>query len=313
MDIAYKSFVDSEPFKFLVGPTAKPFYMHGGLATKLSDPMAALLGGGMVEATNRYAVLKDTDEDTFVRVIQFAYTGDYAVAEPEPDHNPSEPDNVVDESFNNLRHAHPSAFEDIVAEGETTESVPIDPEPTEEYIEEEAVPYCEWCGRNPFRKRNHKWVESGKTKTVVSKAQEAWDSFKKKADIKKTMEWKLEVNEDQHQNYTPVFLCHAKLYAFADQYLIEPLRGLVLQKLRLTLSRFKLHQQRVGDVVELLKYTYANTPCRDPKIDQLRDLISDYLVCHIEKIVHHEEFIKLLDNGDVAKDFLPKLVALRLD
>ncbi|KIW76344.1 hypothetical protein Z517_11090 [Fonsecaea pedrosoi CBS 271.37] len=299
MDIAYESFVDSEPFKFLVGPTAKPFYMHGGLATKLSDPMAALLGGGMVEAKNRYAVLKDADEDTFVRVIQFAYTGDYAVAEPKSDSVPSTADNDDD--------IPPEAPEETVSYEDYSAA-----EPAQSWD----FPSGGFSRKKKGRKNNAFFAEAFEDPGSLnerSKGKQAWDSFKTKAHLKETMCWDPEVNEDQHQNYTSVFLCHAKLYTFADQYLIEPLRELVLQKLRLTLSRFKLHQQRVGDVVELLKYTYANTPCRDPKIDQLRDLISDYLVCHIEKIVHHEEFFKLLDNGDVAKDFLPKLVALRLD
>ncbi|OAL39581.1 hypothetical protein AYO20_00978 [Fonsecaea nubica] len=306
MDIAYESFVDSEPFKFLVGPTAKPFYMHGRLATKLSDRMAALFGGGMKEAQNRYALLKDTDEETFVRVIQFAYTGDYAVAEPKSDSVPSTADN-----------------DDDIPAPPAEEPVSCDDAPTAEPAQSLGF-WGESCSYKKKSKKGRKnnafysetFEDTGSPNPFEngrSKGEKAWDSFKTKAHLKGIMCWDPEVNEDQHQDYTSVFLCHAKLYVFADQYFIEPLQELVLQKLRLTLSRFKLHQQRVGDVVELLKYTYANTPCRDPKIDQLRDLISDYLVCHIEKIVHHVEFIKLLDNGDVTKDFLPKLVALRLD
>ena len=37
----------------------------------------------MIEAEREYAVLEDVDEDTFTRFTQFAYTGDYAVAEPD--------------------------------------------------------------------------------------------------------------------------------------------------------------------------------------------------------------------------------------
>ena len=36
----------------------------------------------MLESKRKFAVLDDVDEETFIRFTQFAYTGDYAVAEP---------------------------------------------------------------------------------------------------------------------------------------------------------------------------------------------------------------------------------------
>ncbi|KIW89627.1 uncharacterized protein Z519_09783 [Cladophialophora bantiana CBS 173.52] len=275
MDISYESFADSKPFRFLVGPAAKPFYIHAKLATQLSSTMAALVEGSMAEAKRCYAVLEDIDEDTFVRVVQFAYTGDYAVAEP---------DTPVENSSNHLDHAEPApAVYEYLPEEEPSNAV-LPAEPDER-----------------------------------TRGERAWDFFQSAAYKKETQPWQPEVNQDSRQDYTPVFLCHAKLYIFSDKYNIEPLQELVLQKLRLTLSRFILHPQRVNDVVELLKYTYANTASRDVKDDKLRDLVSDYLVCHIEKIVYDVEFINMLGKegdgreGDVAKDLLPKLVRLRLD
>ncbi|EXJ73893.1 uncharacterized protein A1O5_03655 [Cladophialophora psammophila CBS 110553] len=298
MDIAYESFADSEPFKFLVGPAAKPFYLHAKLATRLSSFMAALVEGGMAEAKRRYAVFEDIDEDTFVRVIQFAYTGDYAAAEPgivSP-----ELDTPVEDSSNHLDYAAPAPAVDEYLEVPSEPAVSPGADEPEEPSE---YPYS-WVPQSKRSKKNKS----------RSKGEQVWDSFKSEAYMKETKPWQPEVNEDSCQDYTPVFLCYAKLYVFSDKYGIEPLQELVLQKLRLTLSRFKLHPQRVDDVVELLKYTYANTVSCDAQIDKLRNLVSDYLVCHIEKIVNHLEFTNLLGKeGDVAKDLLPKLVERRLD
>ncbi|OAL20619.1 hypothetical protein AYO22_08628 [Fonsecaea multimorphosa] len=262
--------------------------------------MAALVDGGMIEAKRRRAVIDDTDEDTFIRVIEFAYTGDYAVAEP--DFVPPQPNDVENPS-NHLSH-------------EPSSPPPAEPYPVDEPAPAEPVEDDGW---GPFsgnalsypkkgRKLEDAWGESR-----GFKAEQSWDAFKIKAHTVPKVSWEPEVNEDPRQDYTPVFLCHARLYVFSDKYFIEPLEELVLQKLRLTLSSFKLHPQRVGDVVELLNYTYENTPAYDGKIDKLRNLVSDYLVCHIEKIVHNAEFINLLGNSDLVKDFLPKLVERRLD
>ena len=98
-------------------------------------------------------------------------------------------------------------------------------------------------------------------------------------------------------------------FMFSDKYSIEPLLELVLQKLRLNLSKFELHSQRVGDIVELMKYTYEHTSDYEEAIDRLRSLVADYVVCHIKKIVGFGDFTKLLqENGDVAKDLMPKLM-----
>ncbi|KIW27731.1 uncharacterized protein PV07_07441 [Cladophialophora immunda] len=317
MDIAYESFVDSEPFKFLVGLPPKTFYMHAGLAAKLSSTFATLVGGGMSEAKEKCAKLKDTDKDTFIRVIQFAYTGDYSVAEPDVVLSAS--DVGIENSSKHLNDKnHPVIPQNPIREpdaGQSPEEPPYDPH--EEYaievpaedpaIEEEPAEWVDWgSARNKKDKRK-------KLRSSKSKVEQLWDSFKSEAHVAEKRPWQPEVNEDHCQDYTPVFLCHAKLYAFADTYDVVPLQELVLQKLRLTLSRFKLHPQRVGDVVELLKYTYTNTTDYEESIDELRNLVTDYLVCHIEKIIHHVEFTKLLGDGDMVKDFLPKLVERRLD
>ncbi|OAP53785.1 hypothetical protein AYL99_12004 [Fonsecaea erecta] len=62
-----------------------------------------------------------------------------------------------------------------------------------------------------------------------------------------------------------------------------------------------------SDVVELLKYTQDNTPVHDRENDGLRNLVSDYLDCHIKKIAGDVKLAELLENIDLVKDFLPKL------
>jgi hypothetical protein len=50
---------------------------------------------------------------------------------------------------------------------------------------------------------------------------------------------------------------HAKLYTFAQQWMVEPLMKLCLQNLHKDLLLLRLTAEGVDEVVELLKYTYA--------------------------------------------------------
>ena len=66
-------------------------------------------------------------------------------------------------------------------------------------------------------------------------------------------------NMHPQENYTEVFLSHARLYVFAEKYDIQPLKKLSRQKLQHTLAIYTLYPERVGDITTLLKYVYVNT------------------------------------------------------
>ena len=70
------------PFKFLVGPSAKEYFIHRGLVASLSGPLNALVNGGMRESHEGCVIWDDVDEDVFQRFAQFAYTGSYVDYEP---------------------------------------------------------------------------------------------------------------------------------------------------------------------------------------------------------------------------------------
>ncbi|EXJ60379.1 hypothetical protein A1O7_04531 [Cladophialophora yegresii CBS 114405] len=310
MALEFHSFADAKPFKFLVGKAGKPFFVHAKLASHQSSTLATLIDGAMVEAEREFAVFDDVEEKTFIRFMEFAYTGDYSVAEPVV--VPHQPD--ID-----------------VENGEDSRGGSVSPKMTDDpdayppdVLEEVQVEEPDFDFPPPPRKKDKKkritdpWAFSGDEPAAPeppkkSKGEQLWESFQDEAIVRAPSPWRPTTNSDDSEDYTLVFLCHAKLYVFADKYSVEPLLNLVLQKLRLNLSRFILHSRRIGDVVELLQYAYENTADYRDGIDRLRDMVTDYVVCHLEKIVGHSDFGKLLkENGDVAKDLMPKLVR-RLD
>jgi len=80
------------------------------------------------------------------------------------------------------------------------------------------------------------------------------------------------------------------------------------------LSRYTLYQERTSDIVELLRFTCQNTRDYDDGIDQLRSLVADYVVCHVEAIAKDQDFLNFVqERGAVAKDLLGKAAqAVRL-
>lgn len=57
-----------------------------------------------------------------------------------------------------------------------------------------------------------------------------------------------------------------------------------LSKLQKTLIAFTLCPERVGDIVELIRYTYTNTADRDHEEDPLKKMVVHYAACVIEDL-----------------------------
>ena len=65
------------PFLFSVGPEKKEFTVHSALVAQQSPTLAALVNYGMKESLEGYASLPQHDVETFVRFIEYTYTGDF--------------------------------------------------------------------------------------------------------------------------------------------------------------------------------------------------------------------------------------------
>lgn len=85
---------------------------------------------------------------------------------------------------------------------------------------------------------------------------------------------KIRPNESSAEDYTPVFLGYARLYVFAEKRDIKPMKALVLHKLRAAVCEHKPYEAHYNNVVELIRYTYAHTPCRN-RMDQLKRLVKN--------------------------------------
>ena len=114
-------------------------------------------------------------------------------------------------------------------------------------------------------------------------------------------------NKSMLENYTDIFLCHAELYVFADERLIENLKVLALETLDETLRLFKLYPNRVGDIVNLIEYVYDHTATSNTtETEPMRALMMNFIARETKCVMRDARFRALLDvkGGDLMPDFL---------
>ena len=87
-----------------------------------------------------------------------------------------------------------------------------------------------------------------------------------------------------NDDYSNVFLCHARIYVFADYHGIDDLQTLSLLNLRRALTRFVLHADGCGDIIQLVQYCYENTIEKGSPGDALQSLICFYAACKMEDL-----------------------------
>ena len=106
------------------------------------------------------------------------------------------------------------------------------------------------------------------------------------------------------EDYTEVFLCHARLYVFAEQYDIQPLKGLAFQNVQQALAAFSLVPERVGDVVALTRYIYEKTSEPINAAEPMRYLLQLYIGYQMATLIETDDFEELLrDDEEFLSDF----------
>lgn len=119
-----------------------------------------------------------------------------------------------------------------------------------------------------------------------------------KGDFKKT---------ENSDDYTEIFLCHARLYAFADKYDITLLKNICLASLHQDLVLYTSLCRRPA-IVELLRYTYSNTPGCPNSMDDLRSLVIHQASCVVKELALSIEFTALLgEMGGIGRDIVLQL------
>lgn len=258
-------------FQFSVGAKQIPMMIHTALVAEQSPALASLVNGFMQEATSGTVIWEDVDEETFARFARFVYTGDYDTPLHTTMGDPSQLP-LLNKAEEELDVNKDSIWPDD--SWDAPKSIPKNLVKRKKKLKFSELSYPGPTQPTPFN-----IVQQPRPNTVPE------------------------------EDYRPEFLAHARLYVLSEKYGIETLKAKVLQKLHLTLCHFTLYKACIGGVVDLIRYTYANTPSLK-RMDKLRELLIHFVTDHPSELVGSKKFLALVEEvGSFSRD----LVSLMLE
>ena len=295
-----------------------------------------MINGPMSEAQKGYAVLEDVDAGTFTRFSRWAYNGYYfpaAYSIASKSRMASTLSDILVDREGKLEQRPTLAEMENIME---PDAIPTDPsEPMYEEPTEEAPvsinPFLEtdeWGGfsgrpkKDKIQRRGLGFGGSTFGGSTMAEEQSS-KTLLKESFIGLRFATSATThpppppprsNRDSSEDYTEVFLSHARLYVFAEKYDIQPLKALAIQQLHQTLGIYTLYLERAGDIIELLRYVHANTADVDGGAEALRALLVYYIGLEMDILVKAPEFKELLleDGGALLGDFL-RMVGKRIE
>ena len=271
----------------------------------------------MQEAVEGRVVWEDLDEETFVRFIYWAYTGGYDVPEP---------DILLDAT-----HETGTLTIEATSVG-ATQSYSLAALST--YGPQLNCPRCHrtWT-RGKYRGDGEcarcgvcflNWCSScqiygddkvcpkcinmqSSKKNTLAKRFTSDTSIVPSGDLTSPRQ-----NKEELEDYSQIFLAHARLYILADKYDIPKLGELAYQLLWATLKDFTLYPSRAKDVISLILYTFGafSKSARDNK---MCNMLALYAACIFEDLVKCDAFEELIDQSPIFTHQIMKMIAERLD
>ncbi|KAM0805424.1 hypothetical protein BDR22DRAFT_884955 [Usnea florida] len=151
------------------------------------------------------------------------------------------------------------------------------------------------------------WPEVGRSRD--SSKQYLIDLFRSKYEkyLRSSSSFRLpRPNENVAEDYTNVFLSHARVYVFADQYDVQGLKSCARKELHLALANYTLYPDRTGDIIALIRYIYSNTGESVSGVMDLRSVLKEYMSCEMDTLMKDPTFKELMfeDGGALLGDFM---------
>ncbi|KAE8384200.1 hypothetical protein BDV23DRAFT_191864 [Aspergillus alliaceus] len=296
MEGAFGKCLSSPLFTFTIGVNKKDITVHSSALAGLSQSLNALINGEMIEAKTRHVDWSEVDEDTFIRLCEFAYLRNYTPPSFRLIDGKSPSTNVAETAKEKRKRKkrRSNMWDELIPEPipeptpEPELEAPPDrapkPEspPEDAFCEDQEIPYKErsvWTGH----------LQDAFVRSLVVPSPQIADLVYTFTPPENTGSW---------EDFTPVFLEQARLYVLADKYGIESLCQLVLAKLYHTLKSFKLYDTGVSGVIEFVRFVYLNAPPNyGNKVDAMRNFVTRYVVSVLGQIGENECFQELLEEG----------------
>ena len=84
-------------------------------------------------------------------------------------------------------------------------------------------------------------------------------------------------------DYSRALLAHAQLSVFAKQSKLEELRDISLYKLLYMLHDFPFHKERIGDIIQLVRFVFDG---ESGACENFERLTLHYIALHIKQLLH---------------------------
>lgn len=275
-----------------------------------------MINGSMSEAVNEVAPLEDVEAETFVRFIQWAYTGSYHVGRNNNNNNNNN-NNDVGANHNAVRE---SAMDEELADRaypseEASWQLPTPPikkiyyakrtmKKKSGYGEDDFYPRSPLENlRKAFCERDYPVFESS-----LAPSYPFYHNNNYNNNTNNNTNSNSNNNNNRGlslENQPEAFLLHAKLFVFAEKYDIQALKMLSIHNLHYSLSHHQLLPQHIPHITNLIHYSYENTQASD---DLLRELLASYVELEMAVLIEAKPFEELLEEGgDFVGDFLKRV------
>lgn len=214
----------------------------------------------------------DVDKGTFLRFVQFAYTGDYSVPQSMADQSIEREEVAASAVDDWNRYDRFPSTKKKQRKGTSFGAPPSAPEPIFSLDAFGSLDYPSPTGQSSILNASA---------PIIS------------------------------DDYT-MLLAHAMLYVLADKWGVDNLKQLALSKLHQALYIFRLDASNVQDFVDLTRYIYSGTFHLEHGIDKLREMICYYIATYSSITSEHATFAAMLkEEGDLASD-LWRIVGSRI-
>ncbi|CZR51231.1 uncharacterized protein PAC_01106 [Phialocephala subalpina] len=272
----------SRPFKFVIGTDEIPITVYEAAIAAQSPALASLVQGGMTESLSAEVKWEDVDKGTFLRFVEFIYSGDY-----------STPQSLPVQSNQRLSQS--------LRTGIITEEIM----PAEPFLQKAVDVSTDWDTWAESRPKKGKKGDRTRSFPAIP-ALESFNSLS--YPVPKTQS--IFANTCEHaigdgKGENSVFLIHASLYVLADKWGVDSLKQLTLSKLHRALAAFHLDISNVQNLVELVRYAYLDEQTLELEhgTDQLRGLICHYIAANARVTAECAAFTDLLkEEGALASD-----------
>jgi hypothetical protein len=263
--------------------------------------LSALVTNGMKESQEKVATLSEVREEEFAHFFQFAYTGDYNTGECD--------------GSDYLAKQEAESSEDMQPAVSAFRSKPRKIPKIQGYGHEYSPSFTESYGGGMLKEnidlKSNTWGPVWSSWGSLSTRTDLTTFFHNKTyHILHTLKTSLDKPGSVNQHTKCNLMAHARLFEFAEIYLVDSLKPLILQKLHRALCGSQLTENELEAVVELIRFVHSEDRAAD--MEEIRVMVTIYVASKYQKFQSSAEFEKGVEAGGSFVIYLLKLLRGRM-